>query len=261
MHAPIACVRKPFTWVGLGLMNKPLRVADQGDCSVIPAVDIDLRIAQLMCSRLCHDLVGPAGAVNAGVEFLDEANGHDAGALALVASSGRQVTRRLAFFRVAFGLAGGADGALSLAEARGLAEGMLAGGRVELDWPLTGAGADTRVPRPLDTVRLVLCQVLLAAGALPRGGGVEVRLAERREGLEAQVSAIGRDAGVGDDLLAAIGPDASPDELTARTVHGYYTARLAERLGTAIRIEDGKPDEYRLSALMPGAAHIEASAA
>jgi histidine phosphotransferase ChpT len=242
-------------------MNKTRRAADRNAGSVNPTVGIDLRVAQLMCSRLCHDLVGPAGAVNAGVEFLDEANGHDAGALALVASSGRHVTHRLAFFRVAFGFAGGAHGALSLAEARGLAEGLLAGGRVDLDWPLVGSGAGPQTPQPLDVIRLALCQVLLAAGALPRGGKVEVRLAERQKGLEVQVSAIGRDAGVGDDLLAAIGPDASVDDLTARTVHGYYAARLAERLGTAIRIDSGQPDECRLSTLMPRAAHIEASAA
>ena len=240
-------------------MNKPLRAADQDAGLVNPAVGIDIRVAQLMCSRLCHDLVGPAGAVNAGVEFLDEANGHDEGALALVASSGRHVTHRLAFFRVAFGFAGGADGTLTLAEAQGLASGMLAGGRVDLDWPLSGA--DTQTPQPLDTVRLLLCQVLLAAGALPRGGRVEVRFNERRQGLEARVSAVGRDAGFGDDLLAAIGPNASPAELTARTVHGFYAARLAEGMGTEIRIEDGQSDECRLSTVLHGAARIEASAA
>jgi histidine phosphotransferase ChpT len=242
-------------------MSKPLRAADRGACSLIPAGGIDLRVAQLMCSRLCHDLVGPAGAINAGVEFLDEAQGRDDGALALVANSGRQVTRRLAFFRVAFGLAGGADGVLSLAEARGLAEDLLAGGRVDLDWPLAGAGVDGQTPRPLDTARLVLCQVFIASGALPRGGKVEVRFAEGRQGVEVRVSAIGRDAGLGDDLLAAIAPDVSPDKLTARTVHGYYSARLAERLGTQIRIDNGQPDQCRLSVVVPGATDVEASAA
>lgn len=242
-------------------MNEPLRAAGQVACSAMPATGIDLRVAQLMCSRLCHDLVGPAGAINAGVEFLDEAQGRDDGALALVATSGRQVTRRLAFFRVAFGLAGGADGVLSLAEARGLTDDLLAGGRIDLDWPLAGAGVDAQKSRPLDIVRLVLCQVFVASGALPRGGRVEVRFAERRKGLEVRVSAIGRDAGLGEDLLAAIAPDASPDDLTARTVHGYYTARLAERLGTEILIDDGRSDECRLSVLVPGATDIEASAA
>jgi histidine phosphotransferase ChpT len=242
-------------------MKEPVRSADRDTCSAIADVGSDLRIAQLMCSRLCHDLVGPAGAVNAGVEFLDEARGRDDGALALVAASGRHVTHRLAFFRVAFGLAGGADGALSLADARVLTDGMFAGGRVEVDWPLDGGGADPRTPRPLDVVRLVLCQVLLAAGALARGGRVEVRFSECGQDLQARVSALGADAGLGEDLLAAIGPDASPAELTARTVHGYYAARLAEKLGTAIRIEDHRSDQCRLSVAMPGAANIEASAA
>ena len=242
-------------------MAKSPKAAGTVACSETAAVAIDLRVAQLMCSRLCHDLVGPAGAGNAGAEFLDEAHGGDDGALALVKTSGRQVTRRLAFYRVAFGLAGGADGVLTLAEARDLAEGMFAGGRVELDWPLVGSGADPQTPRPLNAVRLILCQALIAAGALPRGGRLEVRFAEHRQGLEARVSAIGREAGFGDDLLAAIRPTATAADLTARTVHGYYAARLAERLGTALRIEDGGVEKCRIIATMPATPAIEASAA
>ena len=242
-------------------MPKSPKAAGAAACPEISAVAIDLRVAQLMCSRLCHDLVGPAGAVNAGVEFLDEAQGRDDGALALAKASGRQVTRRLAFYRVAFGLAGGVDGVLTLAEARDLAEGMFAGGRVELDWPVVGSGTDPQTPRPLNAVRLVLCQVLIAAGALPRGGRLEVRFAEHREGFDAWVSAIGRDAGFCDDLLAAIRPVAAAADLTARTVHGYYAARLAERLGTALRIEDGGAETCRITATMPATVAIEASAA
>ena len=32
---------------------------------------IDLRVAELMASRLCHDLVGPIGAVNNGLELME----------------------------------------------------------------------------------------------------------------------------------------------------------------------------------------------
>ena len=80
----------------------------------------DLRLAQLLCSRLCHDLVGPAGAVNAGLELAEEGE-MDGDALELVTSSAAEVTRRLAFFRIAFGAAGGkasAVGTLSAAAMR-----------------------------------------------------------------------------------------------------------------------------------------------
>ena len=66
----------------------------------------DIFLAQLLCSRLCHDLVGPAGAVNAGLELAEDGD-LDGDALDLVTSSAAEVTRRLAFFRIAFGAAGG----------------------------------------------------------------------------------------------------------------------------------------------------------
>ncbi|MGF1639381.1 MAG: histidine phosphotransferase family protein [Rhodospirillales bacterium] len=221
----------------------------------------ELRLAQLMCSRLCHDLVGPAGAINAGVEFLHTGDGHDESALGLLAASGRQLTRRLAFYRVAFGLAGGAAGVMSLTEARQLACDLLSGGRIELDWPLLGAGTDPQAPRPLEMVRLVLCQVLIAAEALPRGGRLEVRFDERADHLQLTVGARGRDAGPSAELLAALRPDAVAAALTARTVPGHFAARLAIGLGASLRIDDGGGDRWTVSVAVPADPEVAASAA
>ena len=91
---------------------------------------IDLRVAKLLCSRLCHDLISPASAVNAGLELMEEQPDSD-DAMDLIIRSAKQVTRRLAFYRSAFG----AGGVTTLPEARKLAAGLLADGNVVLDWP------------------------------------------------------------------------------------------------------------------------------
>ena len=98
-------------------------------------MQVDLRVAQLLSSRLCHDLVGPIGAVNTGLELFQEGFDDDEKALGLVADSAGEASRRLTFFRGAFGFGAGDKGEATLNEARNLAVGLLASGKVALDWP------------------------------------------------------------------------------------------------------------------------------
>ena len=69
---------------------------------------IQLRVAELMCSRLCHDLISPISAINNGIELMNE---NDEGiidsSIELLGTSAKQALDRLSFYRVAFGLAGG----------------------------------------------------------------------------------------------------------------------------------------------------------
>ncbi len=209
---------------------------------------VDLKVAQFLCSRLCHDLAGPVGAVNAGLELLDEAADDAEGALTLVADSARQMTRRLAFFRMAFGLGAGAGGAMALGEGRDLAAGLLAEGRVTLDWP-----RDTDPDRTLPgaAVKLILNLVLLGVESLPRGGTMRVQFADLPEGVGAAVTAVGEGARFSDDLRAAMAPGVPVDQLSAKTVHGHFAARLAEDFGVTIEVSESTRGEVRLAVLLP----------
>lgn len=214
---------------------------------------IDIKAAQLLCSRLCHDLVGPVGAVNAGLELLEESaagpQGADGagGALDLVGRSADQVTKRVSFFRMAFGQGGGSGGAVSHDDTRSLADAYLAEGTVTLDWP-----QDPTPGRALDAVwaKLLLNMVLLAAESLPRGGTLAVRLADLPEGLGVAFIASGQGARFKDDVRDVMRPDAPADGLTARNVHGHFAACLAESLGTGIEV-DLAEGEVRFAILLP----------
>ncbi len=209
---------------------------------------VDLRVAQLLCSRLCHDLVGPAGAVTAGLELLhDEPEGADE-ALILVADSGQQVVRRLAFFRMAFGIGGG-GAATRLAEIRDLAQGLLSEGSVVLNWPSDAAAGE----RPITATggKLLLNLLLLGVDTLPRGGTLDVELADSAEGLDIAMTAAGQGARLRDEVRTALHPDMPAEDLTARTVQGYFAQRLAEALGGAIEISDDTDDQVRLALILP----------
>ena len=208
-----------------------------------------IQLAQLLCSRLCHDLVGPAGAVNAGLELADE-GGLDDAAMELMAGSAGELTNRLAFFRVAFGAAGGrasTEGGLSLNEAEVLAGDLLAPGRVELDWTVGDHAPDSL---PAGAGKVLLLLVLIASESLPRGGTVAVHAASLPEGLGLAVTAAGEGARLRPDLGPVL--TAAPgSELTARNVHGYLAGLLAGALGGQLEVSDEAANELRLMAVFP----------
>jgi histidine phosphotransferase ChpT len=209
---------------------------------------VDLKVAQLLCSRLCHDLVSPAGAVNTGLELITEgaavAAAERAEAMTLVAKSARQVTRRLAFYRLAFGAG---EGPRSLTEAMNAAADLLADGGVTLSPPERGAAAPTL---SADGMRLLLVLILVAAGTLPCGGTVTVDVAALPEGVGIALTAAGRGAALRDDLRAALTEDVAVDALTPRVVHGYFARCQAAAMGTAVEWT-AETDVVRLAAVVP----------
>jgi histidine phosphotransferase ChpT len=216
-------------------------------------MQIDLKVAQLLSSRLCHDLVGPIGAVNTGLELMEEDSDDDGAALGLMARSAAEAIRRLAFFRMAFGL-GGAGGGAALNEARALAEGYLESGKVTLDWP---DHADVSLgPVPPGAVKVVLNMILMAAESLPRGGVAELSLNRLDEGLGVGLTASGEGAALRKDLADALAQDgaAAGNALSARNVHAYLAQCMARDLGARIEHSEGLSGEIQLAVLFPNTA-------
>ncbi len=206
-------------------------------------MNVDLKVAQLLCSRLCHDLISPAGAINAGLELVAENPGGDtAEAMTLASESARQLTAKLSFFRVAFG---SAAQSMTLDQLIDLGRGFVGQGSVRIDAP-DAMGASTV---PAAGVRLVLALIMLGAGALPRGGVLDIQVATLPEGLGIALKASGKGAALKDDVRTAIAlPDA--ETLTARNVHGYLAAALAAERDTGIEIAEDA-DVVQIAVLVP----------
>src|SRR5262249_18154568 len=135
------------------------------------SVAVDLYAVELLCSRLCHDLIGPIAAVANGLELIEEGDpGMQQEAVVLCQQSAQRATGLLQLYRSAFGSAGG-RAACTPSEARKLAP-VRAGGGTPLDWPVAAAEAAA----PQGTGRLLLNLAMLAVEALPRGGTVSVGL-------------------------------------------------------------------------------------
>lgn len=203
----------------------------------------DMQLAELMAARLCHDLVGPIGAVANGVELLgDGSAGPDAEVTGLIASSARQATRRLQWFRVAFGSASGLPSAAMFGETRRLALGLFEDSRVALNWAEPDAATEAIASR--EAAKFALNLSLVALECLPRGGSVEVRIAPDRNAVKVSVAAIGTAARLPDDMQAALRDDVPIGDLTPKSVPAYLAARIAVQAGS--RVDVRVPAEDRV---------------
>lgn len=200
----------------------------------------DMRLAALLCTRLCHDVIGPAGATVNGIELLSEdVENVDDAVVDLVQQSAGETTRRLKFFRIAFGEA--VDGQ-SLADARALADGFLEHGKADLDWPDAELDAELDAEmncggrRPPTLVPLVLNLVLCASEALPRGGTIGVRIGAGDGGVLLVIEASGPAIKLDDATVRSLAGESDLATLDARGISPYYAARLAAAGGGAIDV-------------------------
>jgi histidine phosphotransferase ChpT len=129
-----------------------------------------LDLAALLCSRVCHDLISPVGAIVNGLEVLDEDKDEETKtfALDLIKKSARQASAKLQFCRLAFGAAGSAGAQIELGDAEKAARGLIEDGKTTIVWNLP------RELVPKNRAKLLLNMLMVGGGAIPRGGSLTV---------------------------------------------------------------------------------------
>jgi histidine phosphotransferase ChpT len=191
--------------------------------------------ASLLCSRLCHDLLSPVGALNNGIELL--ADEHDpemrARCLELLADSARASANKLKFFRLAFGAAGGFGEQVDAREAKTAIEGLfVSGGRIELGWMV----GDATLSKP--AIKLLLNLALIAGDALVRGGRLDVGGETRDDVTEIVVRAEGDRIVLDPELRLALLGQVDESKLAPRAAAAWLAHRLATDNGGSIRASD-----------------------
>jgi len=191
-----------------------------------------LELAALLCSRVCHDLISPVGAIVNGLEVLDEMdNPADRDfALDLIRKSAKTASARLQFCRLAFGAAGSSGAQIDLGDAQNMAKGHIEDGKTTIAWNLP------RLLLPKNRVKLLLNMMVIAQQTIPRGGTLTVDPIGEGETMSFRVTATGLNARLPQniaDLLAAA-PAAGVD---AHAVQPHYTRLLAEACGLKVGLK------------------------
>lgn len=197
----------------------------------------DMELAALISSKICHDVIGPVGAIYNGLEVLDEDGDEDSRAYALevIRSFTEQASAKLQFARFAFGAAGSAGAVIDLGEVVKVSKGFVEGGKHKLNWD----AAPGQLPK--DQVKLLLNMVASALTALPRGGEIVVQIVGATDRPTFFIRCRGTGARLPQHLTDFLA-GSSHVALDALTIQPYYTCRLAQAVGMELGVAHNGDD-------------------
>lgn len=205
-------------------------------------MEIDLRVLELLSSKLCHDLVSPVSAINNGVELIEDIGGDVISeAMKLIGDSATLAARRLKVFRFAYGRAG-SESNLSVRDIRPIAEQYAEKSKMKLVWP-------EDVPDPLfasrkGVLKTLINMMILAEEVLAYGGVVTLYRFEAPEEVGFRMEIMGRNAQLSEPFQEALSGKTDVEALTPRTIQSYVTGKTAAHFGLSLRFE--MPIEDRL---------------
>lgn len=179
----------------------------------------DIDLAALLCSRVCHDVISPVGAIANGLEILEDEDDPEMRKIAkdLITQSAKSASAKLQFCRMAFGAAGSMGTLIDLGEAGDITKMFIGEEKISLIWNAP------REQRSKSEVKLLLNMVLMGMSSIPRGGDIIVDVSVDT----LTVRAVGDRAKIPKKSLAVMNGNFEASELDARLVQVYYAMRLA----------------------------------
>ncbi len=194
-----------------------------------------LDLAAMLCSRVCHDVISPVGAIINGLEVLEDESDPSMRdvAIDLIKRSAEGASARLQFCRLAFGAAGSVGASIDTGDAENVARGLLETEKTALAWKAQ------RQFLPKNKVKLLLNLSQIAAATIPRGGVIEVDVTGEGEAASLRVSSKGVNARLQAgfaDLLCGRNGAAKVD---AHSIQPYFAGLVARECGMAIAVEQG----------------------
>jgi histidine phosphotransferase ChpT len=198
-----------------------------------PVVLEALDLAALLCSRVCHDLISPVGAIANGLEVMEEAKDEETKTFAmdLIKKSSRTASAKLQFCRLAFGAAGSAGAQIDTGDAEKVTRGLMEDDKTKVNWNLP------RVLLAKNRVKLLLNMLLIAGQSIPRGGALAVDAVGQGEKMGFRVAATGLNARLPQAAVGLLaGSPAEGHAVDAHAVQPYYTGLLARECGLAISL-------------------------
>jgi histidine phosphotransferase ChpT len=208
-------------------------------------MQVDMRVLELLSSKICHDLVSPVSAINNGVELIEDIGGSVVEeAMKLIGDSANLASRRLRLFRMAYGRAG-SDESLAIKDVKQVAEQYVAGGKLMLTWPEDEPSAALAAQRGF--MKTVLNLIILAEETLAYGGVVSLRSVTEEGKTGCRFEIVGRGAQLTPPAQAAYEGTVPVEELTPRTIQAYVVSKFAAHFEFKLKHAQSIPDRLELT--------------
>jgi len=191
-----------------------------------------LDLAALLCSRVCHDVISPVGAIVNGLEVLEEDKDESMRefALDLIRKSAHTASARLQFCRLAFGAAGSAGAAIDTGDAEKVARGLIADDRTKLIWEAP------RAYMPKNKVKLALNLCLIAAACIPRGGVMHVIIEGEADDIRMSVAVKGPNLKLASHVADLLEGRSESGVVDAHGIQPYFTGLVARSSGMGVTV-------------------------
>jgi len=202
----------------------------------------DIEFSALLCSRLCHDLISPVGAIANGIEILNDEDDEmmRQEVMKLLEHSAVVTSNRLKFFRLSFGAAGGFGERVPLSEAKNAAESLYASSNIDLSWK-SDYGEMNK-----DALKLMLNMVLLAGESLVRGGKMLVEIRDQSPKVSVRVTVQGDRVILQDSVLKGLLGELAEDQIEAKSAPAFLVATVARKLDAAIEYSAHNDQSFSL---------------
>lgn len=212
---------------------------------------INIRILEILTSKVCHDLISPIGAVNNGIEFVTEMGIEDAGdAFDLIKFSAQQASAKLQAFRMAYG-AGGADNSIKPEDVYAAIQNIVgAEEKIKQEWdgyaPI-GMNPET-AERPTGFAKILISSLLLAMDSLPKGGVLKV---EEEDAFNITVIGEGENANFKEHVPEALSLSIHQEQLEPKCIHAYVMGLLCEEYGFEIALDGSADNSVSIAIKLP----------
>lgn len=191
-------------------------------------------LAAMLCSKVCHDLISPVGAIGNGLEVLSDPDQAEMADFAqeLINNSARQARAKLEFARLAFGASSTQGTEIDTRDAEKVALGYMAGEKADIEWQIEP------VLMPKNKVKLLLNMLLIAAGSVPRGGNIVVSLDDAAlEDKGFKLRCTGPKTFIPRGNVALLKGTPEDGRVDAQVIQPFYTGLLARESGLDLRLE------------------------
>jgi histidine phosphotransferase ChpT len=198
------------------------------------AISLDpLDLAALLCSRVCHDVISPVGAIVNGLEVLEEEKDAEMRSIAtdLIKKSARTASNKLQFCRLAFGSAGSAGAFIDTGDAEQVARNLLSDDRTKLEWNAP------RALMPKNKVKLILNMCLIGAAAIPRGGVLKVEVIGEGDNASLCVTSTGPNMRLASGVPLLLQGEPESGTVDAHGIQAFYTGLVARASGLDVKAE------------------------
>ena len=187
-------------------------------------------LAALLCSRVCHDLISPVGAIMNGLEVMEDGKDEETSkfAMDLIKKSAKTASAKLQFCRLAFGAAGSAGAQIDTGDSEKVVRGLMEDEKTKISWSVP------RVLMAKNRVKLLLNMLLLAAQAIPRGGQLTVSPVGEGDSMGFRVSVTGTNAKIPQSIPPLLAATPSDHAIDAHAIQPFYTGMLAKTCGLSV---------------------------